>query len=42
MYKECIECGDRKYYAEGNKWVDITEKDIMDKVAKFNSEYVLQ
>jgi hypothetical protein len=42
MYKQCIECGDRKYYAQGNKWVDISEKDIMDKVTKFNSEYVLQ
>jgi hypothetical protein len=42
MYKQCTECGDRKYYAQGNKWVDISEKDIMDKVTKFNSEYVLQ
>lgn len=42
MYQQCVECGDRKYYAQGNKWVNITEEDIFEKVIKFSSDYKLQ
>lgn len=41
MYRQCTECGDKKYHAEGNKWVNITEEDIIEKVIKFSSDYVL-
>lgn len=41
MYRQCIECGDKKYHAQGNKWVNITEEDIIEKVIKFSSDYVL-